>query len=123
LTIYGQVFQDSGMNDLDFVLKYYLPKSTRWWLGGLLKIGQAHGSDLVLSDLDMPCTDNVASADRVLGALEKAGVITRAGWHPDHSTRAFLGLEGRKPGSYTYPREHIFVPADRDRIKAILETP
>jgi hypothetical protein len=107
------------MDDLAFVLKYYLPKATRAFLKTLLRIGQAPGSDLVLSDLDMPSTDNVASADKVLATLEKAGVIKRGGWHPDHSTRAFLGLEGRKNGSYTYPREHIWVPADREKLRGL----
>jgi hypothetical protein len=102
------------VDEIDFVLRYYLPKATRWWLGVLLRLGQAHGSDFVLSDLELPCSD------KVLGALEAAGVIVRAGWHPDASTSAFLGLERRKTGSYTYPREHIFVPGDRNRIRQIL---
>jgi hypothetical protein len=111
----------ASTNEFEFVLAHHLPKSTRWWLGRLLAIGQASGSDLVQSDLDMPVTDNVASADRVLRTLEDAGLIARGGWHPDCSTRAFVGLERRRAGTYTYPREWVWVPTDRERIRLIID--
>jgi hypothetical protein len=96
---------------LELTLKYYRGDVfARWLREGLDGETELHGS--YLADLlgtpygGRPgLADNNYAADRLLTEAAAAKWIFKGRHFPGLSQAAFIGLEGRRDGTYTYPRE------------------
>jgi hypothetical protein len=73
-------------------------KAVAHWLGSLPAwwTGKGHQLVFILGGLSDP--DNTATADDLLGAMERDGWIKRVGFEPSLSQRAFAGLQRLKSG-------------------------
>lgn len=95
------------MKDIEVVIKFYRGDIFREWLQRLWDVHGNHGNELAKllgtpRDGKPGMTDNVASADRILLAAEKAGWIKRAETASPSMEQKFFGVGGMR-GNHNHP--------------------